>query len=214
MNVSGLASSTGVGAEPLGHERLGHLRRRRRPRQPMPPRHLVDHHEPDVVAGVAVVATGIAEPDDQLHARTARTYFLSFLSFSSSLSVLPFLATSGSAPAAAPSAGRRGRLPRPSAARCGRASSRRRSRPSTSGRAAGRGRESTGAASSSVTSMSMCSGMSVGRHSHLDLAGHEVEQAALELHALRLALEETGTVTDDGLVHRQLVEVGVQQRAA
>ena len=52
----------------------------------------------------------------------------------------------------------------------------------------------------------------VGRQAlHLDLAGHEIQQAALLLDARRLALDDDRHRHDDGLVHRELVEVGVQQ---
>ena len=57
----------------------------------------------------------------------------------------------------------------------------------------------------------MCSG-NVGRQAlHLDVAGDEVEDAALQLDAARLALEHDRHGDGDRLVHRQLIEVGVQQ---
>ena len=46
---------------------------------------------------------------------------------------------------------------------------------------------------------------------HLDVARHEVEQAALLLDARRLALHDDGHGDDDRLVHRELVEVRVQE---
>src|SRR6185436_907564 len=88
-------------AKALGHERFRHLPWRHRPRELVPPRELVGHHEADVVPRLAILLARVAQPDDQTH---DNRYFLSFLSLSapsSSLSVLPFLMTSGSAPAAA-----------------------------------------------------------------------------------------------------------------
>ena len=48
----------------------------------------------------------------------------------------------------------------------------------------------------------------------LDLAVHEVEQAALLLDALRLALDGDRHRDGEQLVHRDAVEVGVEQLAA
>src|SRR5688572_9660931 len=151
-----------IGAELLRDERLGDLRRPHRQRQLMPPGDLVDHQEPDVVARVAILAPGVPEADNQLH------YFFGVGS-SPSFSVLPFLMTSGSAGAAGAAAA----AASPSA---GAATS------SAFGRTtwtsivsgslsafhfgfSGRSRSRTAWWSiSSLTSMSMCSGMSFGRH--------------------------------------------------
>ena len=57
----------------------------------------------------------------------------------------------------------------------------------------------------------MFSGMSPGRHFDLDLAVHEVDDAALLLDALGLALEHDRDRDREHLVHRDLVEVGVEQ---
>ena len=65
---------------------------------------------------------------------------------------------------------------------------------------------------SSVTSTSMCSGMSAGQTFDLDLARDEVEHAALLLHAPGLALDVIGHRDRITLVHRDAVEVRVQQR--
>ena len=63
---------------------------------------------------------------------------------------------------------------------------------------------------SSLTSTSTCSGMSAGRHFDLDLAADELEDAALLLDALRLALDDDRDRDLKHLVHRDAVEVGVQ----
>src|SRR5207253_5824455 len=74
-----------------------------RERDLISPRQLVDDEEADVVARVAVLATRIAQTDDQLHelrndSSIHRHFFsFSFAGASSSFSVLPFLITSGSA---------------------------------------------------------------------------------------------------------------------
>ena len=59
--------------------------------------------------------------------------------------------------------------------------------------------------------MSMCSGMSAGRHSTSISRLHEVDDAALLLDALRLALEDDRDRDGEQLVHRDRVEVGVEQ---
>ncbi len=76
---------------------------------------------------------------------------------------------------------------------------------------AGRARESTGAAQLADVHVDVLG--DVRRQTlDLNLAGHEVEQAALQLHALGLALQQHRHGHDDRLVHRELVEVGVEQR--
>jgi hypothetical protein len=49
------------------------------------------------------------------------------------------------------------------------------------------------------------------QHLDLDLAVHEVDDASLLLDPLRLSLQHDGDGDGDGLVHRDLVEVGVEQ---
>ena len=59
--------------------------------------------------------------------------------------------------------------------------------------------------------MSMCSGISAGRVFDLDLAMHEVEHTALDLHAARLAVQADRHLHVDLLGEVDTVEVGVQQ---
>src|SRR6185503_14718691 len=96
-----------LGAVLLRDERIGHLRGGQRQREAVPPRDLVDDHEPHVVPRLAILATRISQTNNELHGvrRILQDppYFFgaSFFGASSSLSVLPFLMTSGSVPAAA-----------------------------------------------------------------------------------------------------------------
>ena len=212
MNVSGLANQQRIGAELLCDERVRHLRRRHRQGEPVPLRNLVGHHEADVVSRLAIFLPGFPRPTIN---RTRSTSSVLSSSFSS---VLPFLMTSGSAavPAAATGPPRlplppSPQPPRPSARRRARASSRRRSSPSTSDRWPDRFTRTDWCSISSLTSTSMCSGMSVGRHCTWISRVTKSSRPPCCLTPAGSPLMTIGTDDDDGLVHRELVEVGVQQ---
>src|SRR5262245_31416079 len=163
----GLGQQHRVRSVALGNERLRHLRWCLRPAERVAPRELFDHHEADVVSGLAVLAPRIAETHNELHGipvgLKAHRYFLGFSSSFSS--VLPFLMTSGSA-AAAGAASAAAAVADSSAfgiTMCTSIVS-----PSVTGFHFGSGARSRTridwCSSNSVTSTSMCSGMSVGRH--------------------------------------------------
>ena len=67
---------------------------------------------------------------------------------------------------------------------------------------------------SSVMSISMCSGMSAGRHSMSTSRCTKSSEAALLLHALGLALDRDRHLDGQQLVHRDAVEVHVEELAA
>ena len=62
-----------------------------------------------------------------------------------------------------------------------------------------------------MTSTVNRSGIWAGRHSTVELAGHEVDEPALGLDAVGLAHELDRDLDPDGLVHGDLDQVGVQE---
>ena len=204
------------------------LRDLRRPRFPLRAifqrhaialRKLLGHLEPDVVPRVLVLAAGIAKTNDQLH--TIGTYFLSFLP---------------AAGAGAASAAFLVLLALLDDLRLGRRSRRaRRCRIRHAGTSSTFGMMTwSSIVSGSVDRLPLRIGRdilhadaladheladvhfdvvrNVGRQAlDFDLAMHDVEHAALLLDALRLALRHDRHLDAEQLVHRDAIEVGVQQ---